>query len=154
MSFLRLRFKVYDLPTENIQQHFSEANDFIHSARLSGGNVLVHCFAGMSRSATVVIAYVMSTSDYGYSDAMDLVQQVRCIDPNMGFKRQLINFEREGLQTERFRLRNTYGSRWCEWNRQLTASAPGGAREDEMLEKKNENAQGVGEDSTESNNLI
>ena len=39
-----------------------EAVDFIHSARQAGANVVVHCAQGKSRSATVVVAYLMAAN--------------------------------------------------------------------------------------------
>lgn len=50
-------------------------------------NVLVHCYAGISRSATVVIAYLMKKRDIGHRQAMSLVSQYRPqINPNSGVK--------------------------------------------------------------------
>lgn len=52
--------KIQDSTFENIAQYFSECNDFIKK-QLDRGNVLVHCLAGISRSATIVLAYTMKT---------------------------------------------------------------------------------------------
>lgn len=41
-----------------LNRHFDEAADFIHQ-HLQYGNVLVHCYAGVSRSASIVIAYLI-----------------------------------------------------------------------------------------------
>ena len=48
-------------------------------------NVLVHCYAGISRSATVVIAYLMKKREIGHRQAISLVSQYRPqINPNPG----------------------------------------------------------------------
>jgi len=49
-----------DLPTEQIIPHLDDAIAFIQTALISG-SVLVHCAQGVSRSATIVTAYVMKT---------------------------------------------------------------------------------------------
>ncbi|KAK7815144.1 hypothetical protein U0070_007809 [Myodes glareolus] len=50
----------HDLPDFNISTYFSSAADFIHRAlNTPGAKVLVHCVVGVSRSATLVLAYLM-----------------------------------------------------------------------------------------------
>ncbi|XP_010018780.1 PREDICTED: dual specificity protein phosphatase 15, partial [Nestor notabilis] len=58
-----LRIPLPDTPEANIKRHFKECISFIHQCRLHGGNCLVHCLAGISRSTTVVVAYVMAVTD-------------------------------------------------------------------------------------------
>ncbi|KAK2875950.1 hypothetical protein FQN49_001492 [Arthroderma sp. PD_2] len=48
-----------DRGNENILQHFPQAVRFIQAAIADGGAVLVHCGLGVSRSATIVIAYML-----------------------------------------------------------------------------------------------
>jgi protein-tyrosine phosphatase len=87
---------ILDSPTANLKQHFPSCIKFIRDAIEEGGCVLVHCFAGVSRSATIVIAYLMQ--EYGMSnrEAFQFVRQKRYfIHPNDGFKRQLQQFHRE-----------------------------------------------------------
>lgn len=48
-----------DTPDQNLSQYFSVCNDFIHAARLRDGNVLIHCLAGMSRSVTVTVNFLL-----------------------------------------------------------------------------------------------
>lgn len=60
-----------------------------------GGGVLVHCFAGVSRSSTCVIAYLMQEKDMSFEEAFSYASKRRpVIFPNMGFQRQLTEFER------------------------------------------------------------
>ncbi|XP_076304130.1 dual specificity protein phosphatase 22-like [Tachypleus tridentatus] len=95
-----LKDKIYliiqatDSPYQNLSQFFPQSNDFIHSARISGGNVLVHCLAGMSRSVTVAAAYVMSVTSLDHKDAMKVIRGARNMaNPNLGFQKQLQDFE-------------------------------------------------------------
>ncbi|KFD47962.1 hypothetical protein M513_11139 [Trichuris suis] len=91
----QLLVKISDQESENILEHVSKVNDFIHAARLTGGSVLVHCMLGISRSVTFVIAYVMSVTDLGWREALKVVRSTRHrASPNFGFKRQLQAFEK------------------------------------------------------------
>lgn len=52
--------------------------------------MLVHCYAGVSRSSSFVIAYVMNKYNMKYDDAKEKVKKHRaCIHPGDGFVRQL-----------------------------------------------------------------
>jgi len=67
-----------------------ELHDYIHGKRTQGINVLVHCEAGVSRSATVVISYVMAAHDLRFKDALKYVRTRRFfVNPNAGFTYQL-----------------------------------------------------------------
>lgn len=76
-------------------------NNFIEEALSSTtpggrrGAVLVHCNAGVSRSAAVIVAFLMMNRGIRYDDAMALVRAARPIAcPNEGFRRQLKDLER------------------------------------------------------------
>jgi len=61
--------------------------------------VNMNSLAGVSRSSTIIVAYVMSVSDLDYRSALDAVRGARsCASPNFGFQRQLLNFEKDGVQ--------------------------------------------------------
>lgn len=49
---------IEDKPNSPLNKHFDETFEFIDK-NLKEGNVLVHCQAGVSRSASVVIAYII-----------------------------------------------------------------------------------------------
>uniref|UniRef100_A0A8C6PJR2 Dual specificity protein phosphatase n=1 Tax=Nothobranchius furzeri TaxID=105023 RepID=A0A8C6PJR2_NOTFU len=50
---------------------------------------LVHCAVGVSRSASLVLAYLMIHQHYALLDAINKVKECRWIFPNKGFLRQL-----------------------------------------------------------------
>ncbi|KAJ0762870.1 putative phosphoric monoester hydrolase [Helianthus annuus] len=78
----------------NIAQYFDDCFGFINEAKRTG-SVLVHCFAGRSRSATVVVAYLMKTHGMRSSKALNLVKSKRSVvAPNAGFILQLQSYEK------------------------------------------------------------
>mmetsp|Transcript_12181 Transcript_12181/g.13889 ORF Transcript_12181/g.13889 Transcript_12181/m.13889 type:complete len:119 (-) Transcript_12181:70-426(-) len=74
---------------------FDKACEFISSSLEEGGKVLVHCFAGKSRSSTFVLAYLMKVKQMNLADAFTLLKSKReqC-EPNIGFIVQLKAFEK------------------------------------------------------------
>jgi protein-tyrosine phosphatase len=79
-----------DQPEYDLTQHFDLCNTFIKQAIASGGTVLVHCSAGVSRSATVVISYLIQERGMSLNKATSVVKSKRTIiRPNNGFIKQL-----------------------------------------------------------------
>lgn len=92
--FIYLVLNVADSTTENIIRHFPKVKAFVDSCLNSGGKVLLHGTAGISRSAALMIAFIMETYGLTYREAFHYVQQRRfCINPNEGFVQQLIEYE-------------------------------------------------------------
>ncbi|XP_053306994.1 dual specificity phosphatase 29-like [Spea bombifrons] len=79
-----------DLPRFDLSQYFYPAAQFIHTALNNpDSKVLVHCAMGRSRSASLVLAYLMIYKDMTVVDAIAQVLKHRCILPNRGFLKQL-----------------------------------------------------------------
>ncbi|XP_019952163.2 dual specificity protein phosphatase 13A [Paralichthys olivaceus] len=89
-----------DLPTFDLSPFFYPAAEFIHQALTSGGKVLVHCAVGVSRSAALVLAYLMIHHHLSLLSSVRCVQEKRWIFPNRGFLRQLIALDRQLQDTD------------------------------------------------------
>ncbi|KAJ7583563.1 protein-tyrosine phosphatase-like protein [Mycena floridula] len=89
-----MRIMVHDVDYADLLVHLPSAIRFIDRALKEGGVVLVHCVHGISRSPTVIAAYVMWARRMNATQALDFVRSVRdTIWPNAGFQEQLVLFE-------------------------------------------------------------
>ncbi|XP_064476397.1 dual specificity protein phosphatase 3-like [Ornithodoros turicata] len=86
-----------DLMSFRLDPYFEECADFIADGLASGGKVLVHCRQGISRSATLVLAYLMIKRGMTAQEALRVVRARREIIPNDGFLQQLCDLN-ERLQ--------------------------------------------------------
>lgn len=85
-----------DQPKANLLGHLEETDLFIKEG-LSRGAVLVHCHCGVSRSASVIIAYIMKKYGITHHKAFEKVKAKRSIvHPNKGFVSQLILYRKMG----------------------------------------------------------
>lgn len=87
------------MPDVNISMHFERVSAWINEAiEQQHGKVLVHCAAGVSRSASLVLAFLIRHRHMKYDDAFALLKKARsCVCPNFGFVRQLRKWERDCL---------------------------------------------------------
>ena len=95
ISVLNVR-NVSDDGIDSLRGTMREAVRFIEAARLSGGRVLVHCRVGVSRSTTIVLAYVMAHLDLGLVESYLLVRSRRLnivIQPHLLFLWELRGWE-------------------------------------------------------------
>ena len=84
---------IFDMPEQDIEQYFDITNKFIDDSLASGkGAVLVHCMAGVSRSATIVAAYLMKETVMTAEQAVAKVRETRWVMPNAGFLKQLKSY--------------------------------------------------------------
>lgn len=89
-SFKYLCLALTDLEDDSLMKILPEALAFIHAEITAGRKVFVHCDAGVSRSGSVVTAYIMATHNLGFEEALKYVQSKRpCVGPNDAFKEQL-----------------------------------------------------------------
>lgn len=100
-----------DSPGQDILALLPKICDFIDSRRGKAGtepesqqcdggqsNVLVHCTAGVSRSATIVVAYLMRKRRQGLKEVLEQVKEKRRIEPSKNFMEQLKIWERVAYQ--------------------------------------------------------
>lgn len=94
---------VADDGIDSIRPHIDRAMAFIEECRQSGGKVLVHCRVGVSRSATIVIAYVMKHLKMDLTSAYLMVRSRRLnilIQPNLLFMWALRKLEADLVEKE------------------------------------------------------
>lgn len=84
------RIVCQDDELERLDVFFEDASAFIHSHN----RVLVHCQAGVSRSATICIAYLMKYHHLSWEAGYLCVKVARpMICPNIGFLKQLQDYQ-------------------------------------------------------------
>lgn len=99
---ITLKFiQIADMPREDLLTHFESSYQFIDNAITGAGKILVHCYFGVSRSATLVIAYVMKKYNLSFSNAFETVKDKRrFVGPNAGFLAQLKLYEDMGFTVD------------------------------------------------------
>lgn len=97
--YTHLQIPIDDTPHTNIIEHFATCNEFIESAK--PGNVLVHCAQGVSRSVTIIVAYLMQKHQLKVAQAMHAVRRKKDdVEPNHSFIRQLKVYEAMGYKVD------------------------------------------------------
>jgi len=87
-----LIFALYDSPDADIIEPIKYAVPFMDKEIATGGKIYVHCHAGISRSASIVIAYLMAKNKWDFHTTEAYVRKHRSvIDPNDGFVKQIID---------------------------------------------------------------
>ena len=90
-----LRADLLDDSGQPISEYFDVTFEAIDKARAAGHYVLVHCEKGISRSSTIVIAYIMRALCISFKDAFDIVKGARSfVSPNIDFIGQLLRFQK------------------------------------------------------------
>uniref|UniRef100_A0A8D2DBA6 Dual specificity protein phosphatase 19 n=1 Tax=Sciurus vulgaris TaxID=55149 RepID=A0A8D2DBA6_SCIVU len=93
-EFTYKSISILDLPETNILSYFPECFEFIEQAKMQDGVVLVHCNAGVSRAAAIVIGFLMNSEEISFTSAFTMVKNARpSICPNSGFMEQLRTYQ-------------------------------------------------------------
>lgn len=125
-GFQQLKMTVADVHTQDITPYFNPSYDFIEEARNSHQGVLVHCGAGVSRSASLCIAYLMRRFAWNAARARKHCQSRRSlVNPNDGFWRSLCAFEQVLGITDRSDPGGTAGGRGADAPAMLSQDAAG-----------------------------
>jgi len=92
-AFTYMIINAFDSPATNLVDTFHQATEFIDSGRKKG-SVFVHCAAGISRSPTIVAAYLLVQAHVATpTEAIAFLQTKRSfVSPNSGFMEQLNAF--------------------------------------------------------------
>ena len=93
-SRITMQIPIFDSLSQDILQYFQQAFDFIDIARkIPNAKLLIHCHAGISRSVSFAIAYVMWAEQKSFDDTFALIHKHRpCASPNLNFMGQLMIF--------------------------------------------------------------
>lgn len=79
---------------QDLKQYFAQGINFIDD-NIEKTNILVHCYGGVSRSATMLMAYLMQRNLESFTETLELVREKRKVYPNDSFVEQLLEFQNE-----------------------------------------------------------
>ena len=106
-DFEYMHICAYDVTNWTLIYNFQATNLFIRDALKNGGKVYIHCMCGISRSVSVLLAYLMTQSTKTLDILLREVQTVRPIaNPNPGFIDQLMEFHKLIMKN---RFKNIHG---------------------------------------------
>lgn len=95
-EFLDYDIELDDTPQANLLDALRKLLIILEKER--GKKILIHCVAGQSRSAALVIGYLMKKINATFSECFHRVKGIRpCIMPNKGFIDQLLSLEKHFL---------------------------------------------------------
>ena len=81
---------------DNLAQYLNVAFSFIEKQRRKNKNIMIHCQCGVSRSVSIIIAYIMHDQKLSFKDALAIVKSKSpSANPHLSFVCQLIEFEKE-----------------------------------------------------------
>ncbi|KIJ62136.1 hypothetical protein HYDPIDRAFT_30689 [Hydnomerulius pinastri MD-312] len=101
-TFNKYQINIDDSEDEDILVHLLPSISFIQSELDKGRGVLVHCQAGISRSSTIVAAYLMHSQKLDVNTAIEKIREKRPqIEPNDGFLQQLEVFHQASYKISR-----------------------------------------------------
>ena len=116
-TFKYLSIDILDTSEEKIYGYFHIVYKFIEECISTNGKVFVHCYAGVSRSATLVCSYLMKKNQIDRRSALKMIAKEReIIDPNSGFIRQLDEYYLKEVSNQ-IKVPRKYRNRsYCTYN--------------------------------------
>ena len=90
-TFSYLRYDLYDNNNQSIEKYLEDAyQNIIEFQKDHDGNIFIHCYMGASRSASLVIYYLMKKYKYSFDDALEYIKSKRhIINPTFRFTKDL-----------------------------------------------------------------
>ena len=89
-DFNYLVINALDSENTDLSSNFEDTNAFISNAFDNNENILIHCQAGRSRSASIVISYLIKVFGISVHTCIDIIKSKRkIIEPNKSFVKQL-----------------------------------------------------------------
>jgi len=111
-SFNHLCLNLIDNESQNIVRYFDITYHYIDniisknissSSEKNKQRILIHCICGVSRSVTILLAYIIKKYNYTPRYALTLVQKKRPIaDPNPNFMKQLELYYQSSCDTNKY----------------------------------------------------
>ena len=93
------RLDLRDEPDQPLIERLEEAYEFIKENK--DKNIFVHCVFGKSRSASVVIFYIMKKKKINFQEAKNFVKNIRSIvEPNSGFELELNKYYEDHIAND------------------------------------------------------
>ena len=94
------RLELRDETDQPIIEKLEEAYQFIKENK--DKNIFVHCVFGKSRSASVVIFYIMKEKKLNFNEAKNIVKNIRqIVEPNSGFENELNRYYEEHIKNDK-----------------------------------------------------
>ena len=85
-----INLELIDTELQQINDVFDDTNKFIEKCISNNEKILVHCVCGVSRSVSIVIAYLIYKEKFTYEQALNLIKIKRNVaQPNKFFETQL-----------------------------------------------------------------
>lgn len=80
---------IEDDPSTNIYKYFDTCTSIINNCLSNNNSILINCKQGLSRSASIIVAYFIKIKKLSVSESYDVVNNKRSININFGFLEQL-----------------------------------------------------------------
>jgi len=91
---LNVYYQIRDTEREEIFPYLDEVVEYVDDAIKNNGKVFLHCIKGISRSATLIAAYLIKKQGKTTDEAIKILQNIRpIVDPNPYFRKQLKEYE-------------------------------------------------------------